>query len=145
MLFPDKQGTDLVLIPELDLKVNFDNLQRKKELFSGKIKFKGTAVVSGRVNLSLGESLSNERMWVKSIEVPGMNVKFEMKKWMDADVGPDEVRSAIWRDPAFTSAIGPVLDSVYNRILQTSWSYLEPAEVGQVKQQSLAVRQRKSF
>jgi hypothetical protein len=145
MLFPDKQGTDLVLMPELDLKVNFDNLQKQKELLSGKIRFKGTAVVGGRVNLSLGESLSNERMWVKSIEIPGIDVKFQMKKWLDADLGPAEVRAAIWRDPAFTSAVGPVLDSIYNRILQTSWSYLEPAEVRQIKEQSLAVRQRKSY
>lgn len=141
MVFPDKEGSDLVLVPSLDVSVDLQNMSvAQVDLFTGNRRMKGAALLGGRVDLVLEESLTGTRMWVKDIPVPPKSVDWTMSKWIPKN---DQVTQAdIYQDPGFVNAIGPVLESLYDEVLKDAWAYLSPNEVKLVKAQSLPLRKK---
>ncbi len=141
MVFPDKQGSDLVLVPRLELNMSFSNVAMgSPDLLTGAVAFKGIADISGRVNLQLSESLTGTRMWSKSILVTPVSVPWQSRKRYGKDQ-PFDGRN-ILVDGNFLAALGPHIEALYREILRTAWNYLDVKEIQMVKAQSLDVRQR---
>jgi len=144
MVFPDKQASDLVLVPNLDLSVSVQDVrQAKVELLTGKIKYKGTAVIGGRVNLWLSESLTGTRMWSKSIPVVQASVPWESQTWRSKNEAFAE--ADVYADRGFAEAVGPTLERLYAETLRTAWAYLDPSEVQLVRGQAQDVKKRAVF
>ena len=153
MVFPDKNGSDLILTPELALTWEFsdvkpvaggsfgEGLLAAAAGGKGPYVVNGTATIRGRVNLLLSESLTNERMWSKSIAVAPVVVKWAGKKkytpGVDAPLTTTEgIRQFIMSDPGFQRAMYPKLEATYQTILQKGWDYLDPQEIRSVKTQA---------
>jgi len=141
MVFPDKQGSDLVLVPTLSVTVDLQNVSRAQtEIISGNVRMKGDAVLTGRVDFVLMESLTGTRMWTKNVPLGPKSVQWTMSQWLpkNAQFNP----AVVYQDQGFVNALGPVLEGFYTDILENAWTYLNPDELKLVKTQSLPVRKR---
>lgn len=145
MTFPERQNSDLVLEPNLDLQITIGGLEAKADLFGGRT-FSGSLQLTGRVNIIVRESLSNERMWVRSIDVLPASVDWkgrERHKKKDLEgLSDSAIRQVVANDPGFRDALIPQLTGLYDRVMQTAWKYLDPDEMALVKQQAQEVRSR---
>ncbi len=147
MIFPDKQGSDLVLQPWVEMTLEFRNVTVKEELppllslqTRSKYSLKGEAVIGGRVTLSLLESLSKERMWSKSIEIPSGLIPWEAEKqyW----VRPTQIDLS---DNGVARPIGITMEALYAKIMRTAWDYLHPEELKMVKKQAQEIKKKKVY
>jgi hypothetical protein len=141
--FPDKKGTDLVLVPHLDISLNVDNRDAKvQSSILGAIGFKleGEAMISGRVSLSVNESLTNERMWFKSIELETKRVPWKgSKTYAEVPPGPD------LSDPSVSEPLARAFEEMYGDIMSTAWRYLHPDEMAMVKSQAMEIKEKKTY
>lgn len=143
MAFPDKKGSDLVLEPKLEVK--FEKVTTLKDknihlLFStlDSYTLSGKGMISGRVTLSLLESLSKERMWFKSIELPPVNFDWiSNKEYKDPNAYVEN------RD--ISKPLGQALENIYKQIMETSWKYIDPEEMRIVKKQAEEVKAKKVY
>jgi len=147
--FPDKKGCDFVLTPILDVKVEVLNNQTvtvSKNIFSAKLnKYsqQATIHISGRVTLTIRESLSNELMSSKSIELPDTTFMVQGEKVYGYDDLPlSEIKTT---DPAIASPIGKVLEGIYRRVMQTAWDHLNPDEMAILKNQAEEIKKKKVY
>lgn len=144
MTYPDREASDLVLIPKIDisLEVRVTETVSKKDflgLTPTKFQFRGTAEMHGRVTLKVSESLSNEGMWLKTIELQPRAVA-----WESAQEYPSPEQSQIYmsRDRGLMTPLGKALEGYYDEIMETVWRYLDPDEMQLVKRQAIAVRDK---
>jgi hypothetical protein len=152
--FPDKKGTDLVLVADID--VTIDDLGRKADwhasLFGpNTFTFSGAVQLGGRINLHLAESLSDEKMWTKSVALPAKQVAWTGTASYQNPTNPNATTIGLppfhqhFSDPGFTRAIGPELESYYATVMNAAWNYLNPEEMALVKRQSAEIRQKKVY
>lgn len=141
MTFPDREACDLTLQPQLEITGRTANVTTEKKLVimgPDRIAYKGQVSVGGRVTLSINESISNERMWVRSIEVTERTGDFQTSWYPEGtslEAVPDD-------DPGVADALGKILDDVYVQIAETAWRFIDPREMVVVKEQSLEPRSR---
>lgn len=153
MTFPDKKGSDLVLHSDIDITIADAGRSASPHLTlvgPTRFSFRGTAELSGRVVLVLSETLSNERMWVKAVELPAKRVA-----WVGTDLfavqqnGDGTVVAPPFgkhfSDPGFTSTVGRELEAYYRATMDAAWRYLNPEEMSLVKKESQEIRQRKVY
>jgi hypothetical protein len=162
MVYPDKNGSDLVLTPQLQLRWEFADV--KPVVAGGRLGalvanaaagmpfvLTGTTTIRGRVNLVLTESVTNERMWSKSIAVEPVTVQWTgttqhtMARGATFNQSSAAVWEAVHNDPGFKAQVYPKLEAMYQAVLQKGWDYLDPREVAQVKAQASQVRKRKVY
>ena len=144
MTFPDKQSTDLVLEPNLAVSLVVSSLTPHEKinlLGPNYLIYSGTVSVGGSVSLRVNESLSNERMWVKNIDIPATSVPWQAARKYSMQAGPPPV-GVLLDDPGFSGPVNKQLAVVYQQIMQTAWTYLDANEMTVVKQQSQEVRRR---
>jgi hypothetical protein len=154
MVFPDRVGSDLILAPELDLRVRVQSEPVPPSFGSALLgaalrvntspdgaKLKGQATISGRITLSIRESVTDTRMWTRSIEVPSETFEFVSAREYPPTAAMlyDEI---VTGDPAFLEALGPKLLAVYGKALSAAWNYTSPQEMRLVKSQSQDPRKR---
>lgn len=156
MTYPDKKGADLILEPslEVDVAVPSESVRYEEHIvFLGTHQYtlSGDVVLRGRVTLSIAESLSKERMWFKSIELPQTVLRWQgtkkrpMLKASDGSyVLPANVRIDL-DDPGFTQAIGKPIEDFYIEVLQTAWKHLEPEEMRIIKKQAQEIKEKKAY
>ncbi len=148
MTYPDRQNSDLVLLPTIEVSLAIPDKQTHQQvnvIGPGTFTLSGTVAVGGRVTLALNESLSNERMWVRSIEVRRDPVSWTGSLAYNAQTSsPDAINATflLQSDHAFANAVARELEQIYSQVLQTAWNYLDPSEMTVVKRQSLDVRAR---
>lgn len=155
MVFPDKEGSDLVLVPQVDIAVRFEDLKPGGNPLPllGYFAVDGTATLKGTVTLLVTESLTNERMWTKNIAIPVTRVSWTgaARFPLAASSGtalknlPEAWPALAMEDPAFQAAIGPKLEAMYRTILQTAWNYLDPREMALVRRQAAEIKKRKAY
>jgi hypothetical protein len=156
MTFPDKKGSDLVLQPILEVHVKKD-LYYEKIFLRASYKLKGSVTIGGRVTLSLTESLSNERMWFKSIELTDVRVPIVGQTVYPGNTlgltRPEEYTEVVnatntninWSDPDIVNALGKPLEETYSKLMQMAWDYLDPEEMALVKKQAEEIKKKKVY
>jgi hypothetical protein len=147
MTYPDKQSSDLVLQPTLDIRVSMSNLtylEYHPPLLSLETRstysLKGEATISGRVTLSIMESLSKERMWFKSIEIPNTVIPWEGEKRYYSRPAVADLSDLGFRKP-----LGISMQSIYSKVMQAAWNYLDPTEMKIVKKQAEEIKKKKVY
>jgi hypothetical protein len=151
MVYPDREGSHLLLEPELSIAVMLDNLtSAAKNIWGQPIalspgglpqKLSGTANINGRVTLTLKEPVSNTRMWTRSIEVAPASFAFQT----DRAYGPTlttSVRRAVIDDAALLRLLIPVLEEMYASVFKTADSYLNVTELTTVSAQAMELRKK---
>lgn len=146
--FPDKKGSDLILIPELQLSEDLSGIRWDQSFGAALLgqsgyTGEGHLVVSGRVNLIVAESLSREKMWTKSVDIPPLTVPVEETVMYTAPGVP--MHALIEGNPGIYNGVARALETQYKEILQRAYQYLDPDEMQIVKKQAQEIRAKKVY
>ena len=104
MTYPDKKGCELILSPTIEVSLGLQDARYEEVinlLEPNQYRALGVAHLGGRVTLAIVESLTGERMWLKSVELPPGSVEWKGERKYAAppiSVDPD--------DPGPTRALG---------------------------------------
>jgi hypothetical protein len=152
MVFPDREGSQLLLEPELQIQFSIDkaDLMTKGLIFgtlsptppnsSGNIV--GTASVGGRVTLSLKEPVTNTRMWARSIELPAEAFDFTSEKEYSSAISADRLRGLAANDDGLRRQLQPRLEAMYQSVFKTAEGYLDRQELTSIAKQAGDVRKK---
>lgn len=146
--FPDKKGSDLILIPELQISGDASGLEWDQSFavaLLGQSGFtaEGTLVINGRVNLVVAESLSREKMWTKSVEMPPLRVPVDgTRMYTRRDI---PVQQLLESEEAIYNGVAKALETQYKTILEKAYAYLDPDEMQIVKKQAQEIRNKKVY
>jgi hypothetical protein len=164
MTYPDKKGSDLLLMPELTVRLDTSRLTWKEQVNGGdftrallgdkrtRYKAEGQVILGGRINLVVAESLSTERMWTKSVEIAPIEITlqttgnyFTMFNRNDTAVGDSEAAMLLNNEPQLYSDVAKALEAQYKIILTAVYNYLDPEEMRMVNKQADEIRKRKVY
>jgi hypothetical protein len=141
LLYGDKVNSDIILTPKLEISFSFTDLTNSGVdiPFIGYFSVNGSAVVSGRVVLDAYESVTQEKLWTKPINLEPINVSWEGEV-RDKDTTLSERRnqwsSFALNDPGFQRVLIPELNTMFERVMRTAWDYLDPREFATLKRQA---------
>lgn len=164
LTYPDKKGSDLLLMPKLTVTLDTSRLTWKEQVSGGDIarallgdgrkryKAEGEAVLGGRINLVVAESLSRERMWVKSVDIAPVAVRVETTgdyytifDRNQTGVADGEAAMLLQREPNLYNDVARALEGQYRAVLQSVYNYLDPDEMQAVNRQAEEIRKRKVY
>lgn len=153
MVFPDRTGSDLILQPEIDLTLSVRGVPVTQSfgnaLFSAALgaksptstKVKGKATIGGKITLGLRESITDTRMWTRTVAVPSESFEFVSDREYPVSAEP-YFAEVLTGDAAFIRELAPRLLTVYQNVMTAAWRYSDPQEMQMVKGQSLEPRKR---
>lgn len=141
MTFPDKKGSDLILIPELKIQAD-DSGIAWSPIYGGVFQGKGILIITGSVNLVVEESLSGEKMWVKNFDIPRATIPVET---IYGYPGRTSVQVLLEKEGQIYNDIAKALEAQYKPILERTYQYLDPEEMQIVKTQSQEIRSKKVY
>lgn len=170
MTFPDKEGSNLVLSATVGFTPDTSGLELVQlgvpnavsvafdlnQMLDGGVDspyadarshFKGTVRVQGRVTLIVSESLTNEKIWTKSIDIKPVIVGVDstlpfLSTGLDLDLVFPHL---IEHDNRFYTDLGSALEGSYVEIMERTYAYLAPGEMMLVDRQADGVRERKRY
>lgn len=153
IVFPDRLASDLSLVPEIDLRV-VANAEPVEASLSSMVpglsilkrgvagtKLKGVGSISGRITLAIRESVTDTRMWTRSIEIPTETFEFVTQNEYP-ETSKVFFNEVVTGDPAFIQALAPKVAAVYKKALTTAWNFTNSQEMRLVKAQSQDPRRR---
>jgi hypothetical protein len=143
LAYPDKKGSDLVLQPSLEVKLDESNMKVHEQvnlLGPNTFYYEGSIVISGRVTLSLMEPLSKERMWFKSVEIPRTVVACK-----SAYATVQYPVAVNYSDKGIATSLGKSMEAVYKKVMEAAWKYLDPGEMAIVKKQADEIKAKKVY
>lgn len=96
----------------------------------------------GFVELILVEPMSEQKMWVKKIDLPGISENIRV----DLLLGSDGSFNPLWqnKDNRDAALIG-MLNESYPAVFDALWRYLDPEEVRHLAKESEDARRRKGY
>ena len=134
MTYSDKEGSDLVLTAEVEF--TSDLTQLSYTTFS---KMKGPLTVSCHVNLVARESITNNRLWTKSVAITPVRVELVSRRAYPNRVS---LHTLLVNENQFYTTLGHALEAQYTEIMNRIYGYLEPKEMAIVKQAAQKLRER---
>ena len=102
----------------------------------------GQVAVRGRVTLALTESLSGEKMWSKSVDIPAASQVANFtgeRRYPAPPSGPDP------NDPGLQKVLGPMMSTAYKAVMDAAWRHFDPAEIQIVKREGQIVKDKKRY
>ncbi|MDD9818922.1 MAG: hypothetical protein OXU61_12430 [Gammaproteobacteria bacterium] len=146
LTFPDKKGSDLLLTANTQCSEDTSNLGLRQSFLdkaTGTVTFRveGAIEYGCSVSLVVAESLTNERMWTKSVNTQPISIAVSSRGWQQVPT-LDQLMS---RDNAFYNKVGNALRSWYPTIMDLSYTYLDPQEMAIVKQLAQEIRAKKVY
>ena len=159
MTYPEKSGSDLVLTATVDFTPDTSGLvireagglgtvlavlgSSNSSSSASTVSVGGQMVINTRVTLVVSESVTNERMWAKSVSLDPLRVDIVAER----SYARDQITLArlLANEAKFYTDLGRALEGQYADVMRSTWGYLDPAEMRIVKRQSLEVRERKVF
>lgn len=154
MIHPDKEGSDLTLTAEIEFILDDNGIKWNKikndkwdpgeppDYFAPS----GSIRTECHVSLVISESLTNERMWTKSIVIAPFTVSIP-KTPKFGEILSSEILFAFLMKHinAFHSQVGLALVAQYDDIGNKIYGYLDPREMAIVKNQAMELRKRKVY
>ena len=137
MTYSDKEGSDLVLTADVDFTSDLTQLS-----YSTFNRMKGPLTVSCHVNLVARESLTNNRLWTKSVAITPVRVELVSRKSYPNGAS---LHTLLVNENAFYADLGGALKAQYTEIMNRIYGYLEPKEMILVKQAGQKLREQKVF
>ena len=138
MTFPDKKGSDLTLTPQIGIRATvpaaythpIDNLKYWFVEQEYETVATGPCTASGFVSFVMLEPLSGEKIWVKKVDVPPIQVDCSGKS-----AG----------DQFLLNGYAYVLEQVYQAVMKKAADYLSAEEIVILKKQSQELRAKKVY
>jgi len=138
MSFPDKSQSDLTLMPKIEFDFSPVGVQQagKDLLGTPWYRWKGTVKLGGRITIAVNETLSNERMWSKSVELPARSFAYESPKYG----GPMQGLSL--DDVKLANLLAKNMQDYYTMTMTEVWKYLDPQEMAMIKKQAMPLKDK---
>lgn len=159
MTFPDKEGSNLVLSAMVDFTYDIGQLEAvavgsvlgvvDAVLGTGtssddRYRVAGTVSVEGRVTLTVAESVTNEKMWTKSVDIEPINVSVEGTHIYSVPPQYD-LAEVLKHENQFYTDLGRALEGQYVEIMERTYAYLDPREMALVDRQADGLRELKRY
>jgi len=139
MVYSDKEQSDLTLAIELDVNINQTTpspwliVHRSRQ---PQFAYQGTIVLSGKVNLTIAEATTGEKLWAKSISLPQQSVTVASERsYANINVVPVS-------DPGIHNPLTVAMEQYYTTIMRTAWGHLEPIEIDNLKSQAKEIKKK---
>lgn len=178
LAYSDKKGSDFILTYGLSFSSAFSNVQayekaKLSQLPDGEINriwdgtytnvpllgpmknyrgdafyFRGEVRTSSKINMTLVESLSSEKLWTKTIDISPAPEPFEtssvhaLPQGMDATTALSKTTFA---DTGMNNPVFKAADKIYNNAFTAIWKYLDPEELREIKKQSDEIKSKKVY
>lgn len=159
MTFPDKENSNLVLSAAVDFTPDTSGLETVelatlagvvdavlgggRTTSDGRYKVQGTVRLEGRVTLVVAESLTNEKMWTKSVDIEPITVALNGERVFAAV--PSHLAEVLEHENQFYTDLGRALAGRYVEIMERTHAYLDPREMALVDRQADSLRDRKRY
>lgn len=152
-MYTDKTESDLLLNIELDFDLNDQNInwkgteilvsgRKKTAVYTNIYKLDGYFTLSGKVNISISEPITKEKVWVKNVQLKQRVIRIasknEYKHLRDYAL-------AFETEPTFANPFIPVLKDYYKEILDITWASLDPNELSSLKKYVKEIREKKKY
>lgn len=134
MTYSDKEGSDLVLTAEVEFISDLTQLT-----YTTFRRIKGPLTVSCHVNLVAYESITNNRLWTKSVAITPLRVELVSRKTYPNGAN---LHTLLVNENRFYADLGGALKAQYTEIMNRIYGYLEPKEMAIVKQAAQKLRGR---
>ena len=163
MIHPDKEGSDLILTAEVVFTIDTSGTQLKDtfnvvnpNLYS----IAGPVIVNYDVRLVASESLTNEAMWTKTINIEPFRIQLNSYYHYSPEglaelsikhgkvfqgYGGVPIEVILEKENKFHADLGHALEEQYKQILGKIYTYLDPREMAIVKNQAMELRERKVY
>ena len=142
IVYGDKAATDLILMVEVDIQFSSgqDLIKRHFNALTKSYSYSadGYLGLSGKINLTASETLSQEKLWAKSIPMPPKNVYVKSEHKYTGQHIPIE-------DTGLYNPVSEALEEYYKKAIKTAWNHLHPVELAALKPQIKQLRDKKTY
>ena len=151
MIFDDKKRTDMVIQIEIapaftaqeggwNAKYHMNLLSTGASYYT--YTYSGTASLVGKINLTGIEPLTNEKIWTKSVNIPGIeNISINSTTEYSRQLSSTELMS----DPGVYNALGKALMVQYAGIMDKITAYFSVEEFSSMKPQIKELKSKKGY
>ena len=137
MTYSDREQSDLTLTAEVDFTSDTSQIQ-----WSWANRANGLVIVKCHVNLVVSESLSNERLWTRSVAITPFQVTLSSRKSYSTR---SNLSTFLVNENQFYSDVGRALEAQYAEIMNKIYGYLSVKEMAVVVQSARDLRRRKTL
>ena len=137
MTYADKEGSDLTLTAEVEFSPDTSQIRYSSFGIPS-----GSVTVKSHVNLIVSESLTNERLWTRSIAITPFTVNLQSR---NAYTVRANLANLLVNENRFYSNVSHALEAQYTEIMNKIYGYLEAKEMAVVTQSARDLRKEKVF
>lgn len=137
MTYSDKEGSDLTLTAEVEFSSDTSQIR-----YSSMGIPSGSVTVKCHVNLIVSESLTNERLWTRSIAITPFTVNLRSRNAYSVRAS---LATLLVNENRFYSNVSHALEVQYAEIMNKIYGYLETKEMVVVTQSARDLRKKKVF
>jgi hypothetical protein len=164
--YPDKKGADLTVMIHVIFDIQYTNQKyvRGEQFVNqkwGKV-YSGNMSVGVKVFYYMLEPLSEEKMWIKKLDLGVQDFNYELAKeqeqyvsgshWAGDDCsGKYQVTDYAWRDTdtliydSRAKIFSDILKQAAPQVMKTAWTYFDTSEMLNLKMKSQEIRERKRY
>jgi hypothetical protein len=164
--YPDKKGADLTIMIHVIFDIQYTNQKYLRwgqfvDNKNGKV-FTGDMSVGVKVYYYMLEPLSEEKMWIKKLDLGVQDYNYEYAleqeqyvsgtQWVsDGCGGGYNQNTYAWRDTGTyiydqrAKIFSDILKAAYPQVMKTAWTYFDVNEMLNLKQKSQEIRERKRY
>lgn len=166
--YPDKKGADLTVMIHVIFDIQYTNQKylREEQFVTqkwGKV-YAGNMSVGLKIFYYMLEPLSEEKMWIKKLDLGVQDFNYELAKeqeqyvsgshWSGGDGcggGQYQVTDYAWRDTdaliydSRAKIFSDILKQAYPQVMKTAWTYFDSNEMLNLKMKSQEIRERKRY
>lgn len=144
MTFPEKKGANLVMFPQIDISETYrpENVrkERRHNVLTGTQEVSVCNIVmqfSGSVQLVVLEPITEQKMWVKRIEVSTEKKNFpgEGNQICSGQATTREIKNQYLKS----------LENIYMQVMKNLDRYVNAEEFNMLKAQAVELREKKSY
>jgi hypothetical protein len=161
--FPDKKGADLTVLMQIIFDIQYSDAKFvRDETFEnnqqGKI-YSGTMSIGMKVYYYLLEPLSEEKMWIKKLDLGSQDLTYEFAKGQESYVsgqqyvsngcgGGQSYPTYAWRDTnkmlydSRAKLFSDQLKAAYPQLMKTAWTYFDADEMLSLRDKAKEIRDR---
>ena len=136
LTYSDKEGSDLILTAEVKFSADTSQISYSSLGYIPR----GAVTVSCHVNLIVSESLTNERLWSKSVAITPFTVNLQARNGYPMGVN---LASLLKNENKFYSDVAHALEAQYTEIMNKIYGYLDPDQMAIVTTSARDLRKRK--
>ncbi len=135
MTYSDKEGSDLMLTAEVEFSSDTSQIQYSSFGIPS-----GSVTVKCHVNLIVSESITNERLWTRSIAITPFTVNLRSRNTYTPRAS---LAILLVNENRFYSDVSHALDAQYKEIMNKIYGYLDAKEMKVVTQSARDLRKKK--